>query len=168
MECIAVHDLFTFGSLHLIMKAVIIVTSLVIPACGMAHSGYVLVVLAYQLLLVDILYSIIFIQYVYHLDCTKSVATGYIKNKDGDDLFVINNCSVLIIGTGGCCDIQQYFVYGAVNGSATLVGSVLDPFVEYILNNTIVDTHFVARLRPHSNIRSVERHINITVIGINE
>ena len=113
----------------------------------------------------------------------------YLKDWKGTKLqtaaqTAINNCSVPIGGTSACCDIQQYFVYRARNGSTTSVGSLLDPFIEYISYslsyNTIVDTHFVtrdtfgrlltfvARLGAHSNIGSGDGHVNTKVFNINE
>jgi len=103
----------------------------------------------------------------------------------------INNRNVPIGGTSAGCDVQSYWVYAASNGSATSEECLLNPFNQYmtfathlvtqkynLLNNTVIDTHFVtrarfgrllafvARLRTSTDIGSVGYPIR--GIGINE
>ena len=68
---------------------------------------------------------------------------------------------LILKGTSAGCDIQGYYIYTAANGSVTSVEADVNPYNQYmtftnsffltqkynILNNVIIDTHFVTRKR---------------------
>ena len=74
--------------------------------------------------------------------------------------YAINYRNVPVGGTSAGCDIQSYYVYSASNGSVYSDEALENPYNKYmtfsnffelqknnILNNTIMDTHFITRDR---------------------